>query len=386
MLEEHRIRTIEPIYIKDTFPRCVGSGARGNPSGYGGGQYALLVTTDKGVSGWGGGRLDEEERARFIGVPVAELFEPDTGTAEHAMPLDLALHDLAGQILGQPVWQMLGARGPRNGTDIYTSSIHFEDLLPDRHPPGMEAVLWSCRQDYDLAYRAFKVKIGRGFRWMAREEGLTRDIAVTRAVRGAYSECKILVDANNAYSVVEACRYVEAVADCDLFWIEEPFRENRDDLRRLKEHMARVGCRALLADGEDRTDGGSPPWRYGGYSEAQMELIYALAAEGLLDVYIGDLGIIGYTRWRRLMPELQAAGIVTAPHTWVWCFRPRYVAQLSAGMGNVLIIEGIPGESAGVDYSGYPIIDGRMQVPDTPGFGLPLDRAQLASPPPAATS
>ncbi|MAG37342.1 MAG: hypothetical protein CL878_13995 [Dehalococcoidia bacterium] len=78
------------------------------------------------------------------------------------------------------------------------------------------------------------------------------------------------------------------------------------------------------------------------------------------------------------MPELEQAGVVAAPHTWVWSVRPRYVAQLSAGLGNVLTVEGIPGETAGVDYSGYPLVDGEMRVPTTPGFGLPLDTNTFA--------
>ena len=44
--------------------------------------------------------------------------------------------------------------------------------------------------------------------------------------------------------------YVAAVADCDLYWIEEPFEENRDDLKRLRDAMAKVGCKAMIADGK----------------------------------------------------------------------------------------------------------------------------------------
>jgi len=33
----------------------------------------------------------------------------------------------------------------------------------------------------------------------------------------------VLVDANDAYTVADMIRYVQAVADCNLYWIEEPF-------------------------------------------------------------------------------------------------------------------------------------------------------------------
>jgi hypothetical protein len=46
------------------------------------------------------------------------------------------------------------------------------------------------------------------------------------------------------------------VADCNLFWIEEPFDEHREGLMRLKEHMNKVDCKAYIADGEGRTGSG----------------------------------------------------------------------------------------------------------------------------------
>jgi L-alanine-DL-glutamate epimerase-like enolase superfamily enzyme len=72
------------------------------------------------------------------------------------------------------------------------------------------------------------------------------------------------------------------------------------------------------------------------------------------------------------MPELERAGVKASPHTWAWIPRPYYVAQLAAGVGNVIIIEGIPGKTEGVDYSAYKFVDGQIIVPDLPGFGLKL--------------
>ena len=46
--------------------------------------------------------------------------------------------------------------------------------------------------------------------------------------------------------------------------------------------------------------------------------------------------------------------------------------HLAAGVGNVVIVEGIPGRAEGVDYSAFRFVDGRLVVPDTPGFGMDL--------------
>ena len=285
--------------------------------------------------------------------------------------LDKALHDLAGNILGLPVWKLIGAAGPRE-TLLYSGAIYMEDVWPPDAPRGIPAVLAACQQDYDTGYRAFKLKIGRGFKWMPRQEGLQRDIEVTHAVKERFPDCRILVDANDAFTVDEAIKYVRSIADCDLHWIEEPFEEDYDGLKRLKDAMARVGCRALIADGERRKRQAKPLTRHGGYVEEFTDRLYRLAEAKLVDVFVLDLGIVGFTRWRKLMPELTRAGIKASPHLWMWTPRTYYCAQFAAGVGNVCIIEGIPGRASGIDYSAYSITDGKLVVPDIPGFGLKL--------------
>ena len=371
ILAEHKISRIEGRKLQDRFPRSVGRNARLGHHGRVGRYGIRILITDKGAVGWGMSHASDEQVNRFIGARVSDLFDPETGTSDEARILDIPLHDLAGNILGLPVYAMLGAKGSRH-VPIYSGAIYFDDLDPEDNPRGIKAVLDECHHDYQSGYRAFKLKIGRGFRWMSREEGIERDIAVTRSVREEFPDCRILVDANDGYTVQDMIRYLDAVADCDLFWIEEPFPENREDLLRLKEHMERIGCRALIADGEARAERAEEFWRYGGYSPGHIEKLFALAEEGLVDVFLMDLGTIGFTNWRRIMPELERAGVKASPHTWGWIPRPYYAAQLAAGVGNVIIVEGIPGRTEGADYSAYKLAEGEISVPNSPGFGIAL--------------
>jgi len=275
-----------------------------------------------------------------------------------------------GNILGVSVATLIGGKGPRH-VPIYSGSIHFEDLETAHKQRGVPAVLAACQQDYDAGYRAFKLKIGRGLTCMEREKGIQRDIEVTRAVREKFPTCRILVDANNGCRPEDFLGYVTAVADCDLHSIEEPFWEEREPLRKLRDHMAKVGCKALIMEGEMRNEQAKTAWRYGGYSQAHVENLLALCREKLVNILNLDLGIVGYSHWRQIMPELQAVGALAAPHTWMWCPRPYYCAQLGAGAGNFCIVEGIPGTTRGVDYSAYRFDeDGHLVVPDKPGFGL----------------
>ena len=370
-LAEHRITSIRARRLRDRFPRRVGRNAKGGHAGRGAAFQARIITTDQGVTGWGMAHGSRPEIRRFIGKRVGDLFDMDRGVADEAFQLQIPLYDLVGRILRVPVYELLGSAGPM-AVPIYSGAIYFDDLDPPSRPRGVAEVVASCQQDYDAGYRAFKLKIGRGFRWMDREAGIRRDIEVTRAVRERFGACRILVDANDGYTCADFIRYLNGVADCDLYWIEEPFRESRRDLLKLKREMERIGCRALIADGEARTGAARAPWKYGGYTRQHVNRLLALAGEELVDVVLLDLGIVGFTRWCRVMPELIEAGVRTSPHTWCWTPRPYYAAHLAAGMGNVVMVEGIPGGARGVDYSAYKFRNGELVMPRAPGFGLSL--------------
>ncbi|HUT35762.1 MAG TPA: enolase C-terminal domain-like protein [Planctomycetota bacterium] len=372
-LSEHRIAKIEARRLQDRFPRFVGRNSKGNPTGTGAGFQVRTLITDKGARGWGMSWVPDDQVQKFVGARVSDLFDVAQGTCEDARSvLDFVLHDLAGNILGKPVAALLGGKGPKE-VPIYSGAIYFDDLEPKDKPRGVAGVVASCQQDYDAGYRAFKLKIGRGFKWIPGKPGIQRDIEVTRAVREKLPDCKVLVDANDGYTPDDFLGYLSAVADCNLYWIEEPFQERRDDLVKLREHMAKVGCKALIAEGEGRTERADKPWKYGGYTQRHIETLYALAKEKLVDVFLLDLGIIGFSRWRTVMPELVQAGVQASPHTWVWSPRPYYTAHVAAGLGNVVIVEGIPAHAKGIDYSAYKFAaDGKLVVPDAPGFGLGL--------------
>ena len=371
-LAGHRIAKIEARQVQDRFPRFIGPNGRGNPAGGGGGFQVRMVTTDQGATGWAMSSTRDPEAQKLVGARLNELFDLPVGTTDQVpQEMDRMFFDLVGNILKVPVYRLLGGTGPRE-VMLYTGAIYLEDVMPVDKPRGIRAVLDACKQDHDAGYRAFKLKIGRGFKWMQRQAGLQRDIEVTRAVREQFPKCQLLVDANDTYTVADMCAYIKAVADCNLYWIEEPFEENRDDLRQLKEAMARCGCKALIADGEARRDRAPKPTRYGGYTQAFVDRLYALAAEKLVDVFVLDLGIVGFTRWRQVMPDLVKAGVQASPHTWMWTPRPFYTVQLAGGVGNIPIIEGIPGRAQGIDYSAYRMRDGRLLLPEEPGFGLRL--------------
>ncbi|MGW5362146.1 enolase C-terminal domain-like protein [Actinopolymorpha pittospori] len=356
-LADHRIDRISTRKLHDHYPRTVGRNARLGSHGSGGTYTVAVVHTDQGASGWGIALGDVDPCQPLVGRRVEDVFDPAVGVTEpSAMPLDLALHDLAGRLLGQPVYAMLGAAGSTT-VPCYDAAIYFDDLDPDDDPRGLDAVLANCAADHALGHRAFKLKIGRGNRWMPAADGVARDIEVTRAVRAAYPEARILVDANDGYPAERFVDYLEAVSDCGLYWIEEPFPETHEDLRRLRRDLDRLGSTALIADGEARPD---------------IPLLLDLAAGGLLDVLLMDVVSYGFTAWRQVMPEVVAAGVAASPHAWGQPLKSLYAAHIAAGLGNVAVVEGVPGHTTGIEPASYQLVEGSIELSSAPGFGVEL--------------
>ena len=359
-LSSHRIAGIEVSELTSRYPRTVGKNSHLGVHGDGPVTPIATIRTDQGAVGWGIIRGTPDTYQDLIGRELTDLFDPEVGVInQQAEPLDFALHDLAGVVLGQPVYQMLGAAGD-TVVPCYCGAIYLDDLDPEDAPRGIDVVLENCANDYRLGYRAFKLKIGRGYKWMDQAEGLKRDIDVTRAVHEHYPECSILVDANNGYTGSGFLEYLGGVRDCDLFWVEEPFQESRDDLVALRHYLNEHSPHTLIADGELRPD---------------IPFLLELAADNLLDVLLMDTVSFGLTQWRRLMPQLRDIGVRASPHAWGVPLKTLYTAQLAAGLGNVVTVEGVPGSAVGMDTSGYRLDEGKLHLPSSPGFGIDVPAA-----------
>ncbi len=370
-LSDHTIEHVSFRMTERHYPRPIGWNAKVGPHGQSRKINTCTLTTDHGASGWGYCGPDEDIVRAFVGRRITDLFSLESGTTLEARILDIALHDLAGNILGLPVWKMLG--GTKRSIPIYTGAIYFDDLNPKSDDPGIDALLASCAQDAAAGYTNFKLKIGRGFKWMEMSAGDERDIRVTRLIREHYPEAKILVDANDGYDPDGICLYLESVSDCGLYWVEEPFTETVAGLEQLRAKLQELSPNTLIADGEDRNGRlQDPPGPFGKWQADHIDELFDLCARKLLDVILPDVGAMGFTAWRNVMPGLIAIGAQGSPHAWSEPFKSWYAAQIGCAYGNVPIVEGVPGHVDGVDDSAYVLKNGTLTVPDLPGFGMDL--------------
>lgn len=362
-LSKHIIDRVEFGKVPYSWPRLVGKNGRIGVHGQHKEATFVRLFTQQGVVGWGHqrrGKLDLDTLEQSIlGKAVADLIDPSTGMLEGVDQMfDLALHDLAGVILQKPVYQLLGAKGPKQH-DVYSGMIYFDELEPEDNPAGLDQVLENCQWDYDYGYRQLKVKIGRSGRWYEHDEGLATDIKVVKMIHEAFGDkIDILVDANDMYSLQDTIDFLKGIEGIPLYWVEEPFVENLAESRKFKEWMIENGREeTYYADGE---------------RQPNHELCLQLAQEGKLDVYLPDIVGFGMTPWRKRMPQLIEMNTTTSPHAWGSMMKTYYITHVAAGLGNVCTVEGATCTSDHIDFGDYQIKDGKITVSEKPGFGMKL--------------
>jgi L-alanine-DL-glutamate epimerase-like enolase superfamily enzyme len=360
-LSRHRVSRIEFDTARFRWPRLVGKNARIGVHGQDKSCAVVKLTTDQGVTAWGLSRGNAKQDIEAIrGKAVSDLIDPARGILSGVPEtFDFALHDLAGIILNKPVYQLLGAAGPKT-TRIYSGMIYLDELEPPESPAGFDRVMENCQWDVDYGYRQLKVKVGRSGRWYPHDEGLKADIDIVNRIHDRFGPegIGILVDANDMYSLQDAIDFLKGVSGVPLFWFEEPFPEKLPETKELRDWMHAHGFeKTYLADGERLAD---------------PTFCLKLARLGVLDVCLHDVRGFGFTKWRQLMPKLIQHQTLAAPHAWGNAVKTNYSVHLAAGLGNCTTIEGVTCESDDIDFGDYPIVDGKVQVSEAPGFGMKL--------------
>ena len=362
-LAEHRIKEVKAGEVRNLIPRLIGKNAKLIERGYGFTTGAVILTTDTGYMGWGLGNADRSLKLSLEGKKVSDVFSPDIGILDLGYSeADVALHDLAGKILGISVSKMVNPESTM-AASCYDGAIYMDELR-DGKDLGIDPILKHCRDDYERGFVDFKIKLGRGYMWMEKEAGLKRDIEVVRAIRREFPDAKIMVDFNDGSDLETVKRFVAETADCKLYWIEEPFRENYENCMALKKYLKEYSPGTLLADGEFKYD--------------RNEII-PLAEQGAVDVLLMDINSFVFTEWRHIIKLCKEKGLnfKCSPHAWGVGVKTRVAAHLAAAFPEICpTVEGLPDVTEGVDYSGYTLKNGIMSIEDRPGFGMDLEFAR----------
>jgi D-galactarolactone cycloisomerase len=271
--------------------------------------------------------------------------------------IDIALWDLKGKFLGQPVHRLMG--GPiRSEVNAYATGLYRRETgVPDQYLAEEAA---GYRQE---GFAAVKLKVGYG---------VAEDARVTRAVREAIGpDLGLMVDANHAYDVVSAIRLGRAIEELDIGWFEEPVVP--EDVAGHRE--LRAALRIPIASGECEFT------RFG-----FRELITTRAVD-ILQPDTCSAG--GLSECKKIADMAAAYGLRYAPHVWGSGIALAAALQLLAVLPSFTPPSLNPLEPMlEFDRTEHPIRQalltdpiehrgGRVAVPTGPGLGIEIDRDAL---------
>jgi L-alanine-DL-glutamate epimerase-like enolase superfamily enzyme len=257
--------------------------------------------------------------------------------------IDIALWDLLGQALGQPVWRLLGGR-LRERIPAYASGGWA--------PVG--GVGSQLRQYVERGHRAVKMRVG------LQDRSVDDSAARVREARASLGpEVGLMVDAHGTWSVREAQRFARKVADCDLAWLEEPV--SPDNVAGQAE--VRAATDIPIAAGETEQT------RF-----AFRDLIDARA----VDVLQPDVAIAGgITETLRICALAATHGLTVAPHLWGGAVLFAAGLHLAVATPCVNTLEFSRGENPllhDLVQEPFDLQDGHVLASERPGLGLTLDR------------
>jgi L-alanine-DL-glutamate epimerase-like enolase superfamily enzyme len=84
-----------------------------------------------------------------------------------------------------------------------------------------------------------------------------------------------------------------------------------------------------------------------------------------------DILDFGLTPWRKLARELGGTGIRVSPHAWALPLKTLYAAHLAACLSEADLVEGVRGQTLGVNADGCSVTKGALVLTGGPGFGVP---------------
>lgn len=271
--------------------------------------------------------------------------------------IDVALWDLKGKILEQPVHLLLG--GKKRDTVIpYATGMYFTRTGETLS----ESLSKEASQYAKSGYRAMKMKVGLG---------IEEDIENVKKVREAIGpEIQLMIDANHAYNLREALQLAKRVECYNIGWFEEPVSpESYEQYAEL-----RAKTTIPIAGGECEY------LRFGFQTLLQHKSV---------DIIQPDICATGgLTEAKRIAVLASVYGVELVPHTWGTGI------AIAAALHFVSNLDVLPGRLNAppslMEYdrtenglrdeltqSDMEAINGEIKISDRPGLGFELNEEAL---------
>ena len=350
----------------------------------------VRIATDSGLVGWGeGGQWGAPEPvATCIEAVLApqllgrdpcepgriweELYAAtrdfgQKGTYIEALSaIDIALWDIRGQHLGEPIFRLLGGAF-RESIPAYATGCYYrgEDYLDAK--ASVPALVEEATSYVAAGFDMLKIKIGL--------LSVTADLERVAAIREAVGpQTRLLADANHAYNTATAIRMGRGLERYEVLWYEEPIvPEDREGYRAVRQALD-----IAIAGGECEFT------RYG---------FRDLFVQGCVDIAQPDLCAAGgFSEWLKIQALASSFGIPLIPHVW------GSGVALSAALHVLAATPPFPHTANPIPLQNEPVIefdrnpnalrdellteritlvDGRVPVPQGPGLGIQVNETVM---------
>ena len=277
------------------------------------------------------------------------------GTLTHAISgIDIALWDVLGKALGQPVARLLGG--------VYRTRVMPYCSVLMEEPGLMRDVAARARED---GYRALKI----GWGPFGRRNDTKLDEAIVRAAREGFGEdTRLFVDAggSDAYwpqRLKWAIRTSHMLKDYNVGWFEEALKPDAlEDFVELRKQSP-----VPIAGGEVLTRRQSfTPW----------------FVRGAFDIVQPDATKVGgISEQRRIAWMAEEFGVRYIGHGWNTAIGVAADLQISAAMPHTDVVEFIGGSAYVDGLLTEPFrldAEGYLEIPMLPGIGVSLDPEKVA--------
>lgn len=271
------------------------------------------------------------------------LYYGRTGAVIQTMAgVDLALWDLKGKLLGQPVYKLLGG-GYADRMRAYAS--HMFGMTPEEtHQRAVDAA--------NAGFTAMK------FGWEPFGADADLDEKLVQAVRtGAGEGRDIMIDAGLAWDAKTAIARARRFEPYNLLWLEEPLMP--DDLRGYARVTSSVAV--PIAAGEE---------------ECEAAGFQRLMDEGRVDIVQIDMTRVGISEAMRIAGMAADRGLKVANHNFTTDINTAAALHVLCSVPNALILEYCVEQNPmrlslirnPVQFDG-----GDALIPQDPGLGVEID-------------
>lgn len=266
--------------------------------------------------------------------------------------IDIALWDLKGKILDQPVVNLIGGAF-REKLPVIASTHAFDESLDfeaERHG----------RYVQEEGYKGVKIGMGkRGKAHLGYE--IPRDVGFVKSLREAIgSDALLIMDRGQSlvWTRAEAIQRTKAFEEFGLYWIEEPMEPT--DI---------AGFHSLRSHTECMVGTGEREWNARGFAR--------VIDSGVVDVVGCDPGRIGgITGALKIIELVEAADLWFNAHAWSSAVVTAASLALSASTPRCLLFEMKPIENPmqhELVSSPFRQSGGFIEVPKRPGLGIEID-------------